>query len=282
MRRNEPESTISIIRESIDFDGQAFFELLNNNFSLQTTPQNSFSPPPLFNNQNIINKKNDLKDLEKKDIEKSSSDERSHKVDFKILSDSLHEETFSQSSDNSPIKIIEEDNDENTLLIKKSFLKLVNVESNQEFKIRSSVIIGRKQGSDSNYITISGQEISKEHCKINSFGKGYTIKDNKSMNGTFIKIKKDYTTIVYNGMVLKIGDFFLEINLNLRGKSIKYNLYEEEEEKKECETKICLFKDNTKIFFGKNPGGENDIKINDPQIDDVHGYFEKNLTAFFM
>lgn len=221
-------------------------------------------PPNLFNNEKITQK--DLKAI---------------KPLNKIIQDSpSSDEKSSDSSENSPIenpKVKEEEKlGESTMLIKKSFLKLINMKSKEEFRIKSPVTLGRQKSIDSNHIRIEGNEISKEQCKINTFGKGYIINDNKSTNGTFIKIKKNYNTVVYNGMILTIGDFLLTIYLNSRGKSIKYTLSQDEEknEDKEYETRICSFKDKSKIFFGKNPGGKNDIKINDPKIDDVEGYLE--------
>ena len=184
---------------------------------------------------------------------------------------------------------LENDDGEGTLIRKKDAqMKLIHNGTQKEFSITKNVEVKRRKKTDkveilldSKTLVINDEKISRNQCEFKPFQKGYTIADKGSSNGTYIMIKKEYETLVYDGMVVELGDFFLKI-IKATTKLIKWKIYQDDENEDDIENKISSFKNNHKIQFGRKPGSKNAIEINDKSLEDVLGYFEKNDFGIYI
>ena len=131
--------------------------------------------------------------------------------------------------------------------------------------IENSGFIGRQKDL---FITIPEQDISRKHCEIIYKEEGYYLRDNNSVNGTYVFIATGTTLFIKNGTSVMIGTTLFEFKDIIENKSILVNIYIEDLNKIDKTLKLDL---SVKINHVIGKRVDTDIKIEeDPALDEVH------------
>lgn len=148
--------------------------------------------------------------------------------------------------------------------LKKKRLSLIHKETQKVYDlIETNGYIGRDKNL---FIRISNKEVSKKHCEILFSQEGFYIKDNDSVNGTFIYFPPGIELYLKEGVLIMIGTFIYEFK-GIKEGTVEILQYTEDLDKADKSYRFTLF--NNKLTIGKSPIA--DLKVeNDESIKDIH------------
>ena len=117
-------------------------------------------------------------------------------------------------------------------------------------------------GRDKNQlITISDKDISRKHCEIIYRSEGYYLRDNESLNGTYIFFPAGIEIYLKNGTCVMIGSFLYEFKEIKDHKYVEIAQYTEDLKKPDKDFKFELKKD---MILGKS--ADCDLKVEEDDI----------------
>jgi hypothetical protein len=68
------------------------------------------------------------------------------------------------------------------------------------------LFIGKRRGS---HILLPGSHVSRRHCSLHNHGGVWELRDEGSLNGTYVNGKRVDSYILTHGDLLRVGDFHL-------------------------------------------------------------------------